>query len=106
MMLGVALLVATCNLFFRDLERLSGILLHLLFYATPIIFPSQQVPAAWRWILWANPFAGLIICWQGLFYGGHVPLDYLAIAAAWSAIWLAAGYSVYRATVWRFAEIV
>ena len=35
--LGISLLVASVNVFFRDLERLIAILLNMLFYATPII---------------------------------------------------------------------
>ncbi len=106
MVLGIALTVATCNLFFRDLERLTAITMHLMFYLTPIIYPIDQLPEQWRCLLWANPFAALITCWQGLFYGGSVSLNALAIAALWAAACLAVGGAVYKKTVWRFAEIV
>ena len=106
MVAGIALAVATCNLFFRDLERLTAITMHLMFYLTPIIYPIDQLPEQWRCLLWANPLAALITCWQGLFYGGYVPLNSLGIAAIWAAACLAAGSLVYKKTVWRFAEIV
>jgi lipopolysaccharide transport system permease protein len=106
MVLGITLAVATCNLFFRDLERLTAITMHLMFYLTPIIYPIDQLPQHWRCLLWANPFAALITCWQGLFYGGGVPLASLGIAALWSVLCLAAGGAIYKKTVWRFAEIV
>lgn len=105
-LLGVTLVVATCNLFFRDLERMTGVAIHLLFYLTPIVYPADQLPAEWRWVLWANPFAALVMCWQGLFYGAHVSPELLALAAGWALVCLAAGSVVYQKTVWRFAEIV
>lgn len=103
---GVGLLVATCNLFFRDLERLSAIAMNLLFYLTPIVFPADKIPVEYRWLLYANPWAPITVCWQGLFYYGHVPLDGLVAATAWAGVWLGLGSLVYNKTVWRFAEIV
>lgn len=106
MTFGLALLIATINLFFRDLERLSTIIMHLLFYVTPVIYPYQKLPAAYRWLLYVDPFSPLVLCWQGLFYRGTVPLDFAAIATVWGIVCCAFGYQVYRALVWRFAEIV
>ena len=106
MMFGVGLAIATSNLFFRDLERLVSLLAQLLFYLTPIIYPIDMVPSEYRWIFYANPFAPVVICWQGLFYDGHVPPLYLGAALLWSCGLLALGLAIYRRKVWRFAEIV
>lgn len=106
MTLGLALFIATSNLFFRDLERLSGILLNLTFYLTPIIFPIERVPQKFAPLLWLNPFVPIIGCWHGMFYDGSIRGAYLAAAAAWSLVILAGGAYVYSKCVWRFAEIV
>jgi lipopolysaccharide transport system permease protein len=106
MTFGLGLLVATSNLFFRDLERLIALATQLLFYATPIVYPAEKVPAEYQWLFFANPFAGIVMCWQGLFYQGGVPPLYFGVALAWSFVWVALGWLVYRRQVWRFAEIV
>ena len=106
MTFGLGLLIATSNLFFRDLERLVTLAMHLLFYATPIVYPVDRVPAEYSWLMVVNPFASIVICWHGVFYEGPVSLGYLGIAAGWSLAWLALGFWVYRRNVWRFAEIV
>jgi lipopolysaccharide transport system permease protein len=110
MAVGIALAVATCNLFFRDLERLTTIAMHLLFYVTPIIYPVQKLdeipPEYRRVVLWLNPFAPLIQCWHGVFYDGVVEPQLIGGAAVWAALCLWVGVRVYRAMVWRFAEIV
>jgi lipopolysaccharide transport system permease protein len=103
---GVALAIATCNLFFRDLERLVALCLQMLFYLTPIIYPLEMVPVEYRWMAYANPFAALVMCWQGVFYAGHVPAEFLGVAMTWAFGLTALGVGLYRRTVWRFAEIV
>ena len=108
--IGIALAVATCNLFFRDLERLTTISMHLLFYATPIIYPVaklESIDPTYRWmVLWLNPFAPLIQCWHDVFYDCVVDWTHIAGAGIWAVIFLAIGVPIYRAMVWRFAEIV
>ncbi len=106
MMIGVGLTIATCNLFFRDLERLVSLATQLLFYLTPIVYAAEMVPPEYAWIQYANPFAALIMCWQGLLYSGHVSPWYLGVASAWAAMWATAGLAIYGRKVWRFAEIV
>jgi lipopolysaccharide transport system permease protein len=106
MMFGVGLAIGTCNLFFRDLERLVSLVVQLLFYLTPIVYPLEMVPKGYAWILYANPFAAIVICWQGLFYGGGVPAEYFGMAVLWACVWLALGLAIYSRRVWRFAEIV
>ncbi len=103
---GIGLAIATSNLFFRDLERLVSLVVQLLFYLTPIVYTADMIPPHYRWILYANPFANLILCWQGVFYGGGVEVLHLAAAAVWAAGLFAVGFMIYSKNVWRFAEIV
>ena len=103
---GLGLLVATSNLYFRDLERLITLSMHLLFYVTPIVYPAEKVPVEYEWLFYADPFAAIILCWHGLFYGAEVPLHFLGVAGCWAVAWMALGMYVYSKNVWRFAEIV
>jgi lipopolysaccharide transport system permease protein len=103
---GLGLVIATSNLFFRDLERLVTLLTHVLFYLTPIMYPADKVPAEFAWVFYANPFASIVLCWQGLFYQGEVPAVYFGVALTWALGLLACGLLVYSKNVWRFAEIV
>ena len=91
MTFGMGLLIATANLFFRDLERLATLTMHLLFYATPIVYPAERVPPEYEWIFYANPFASIVMCWQGLFYQSSVPLVHLGVAVCWALVLLAVG---------------
>ncbi len=103
---GLALLVATCNLFVRDLERLIGILLLLWLYLTPVMFPVDMIPERFRWCLYANPMAATIECWRNVLMTGTLPADLWALAAGYGVLALAAGRLVYRSLERRFAELV
>ena len=104
---GLALIVATSNLFFRDLERLTGIFLLLWFYLTPVIYPrTLLVDAGHEWALFVNPMASLIACWRDVLLRGTIRGDLLAAATAFALVSFVAGYGLYRAKERRFAEIV
>jgi lipopolysaccharide transport system permease protein len=103
---GIAIAVASVNLFFRDLERLVALGLQVLFFLTPIIYSVSIVPVEYHKWIKLNPIAPLIRGWQKLFLDGH--LDPLLIGAAYltAIVCLGVGTLVYRALSPRFAEMV
>jgi lipopolysaccharide transport system permease protein len=103
---GVALTLASCNLFFRDLERMTLICVLLWFFLTPVIYDQSIYPQGYQWLKSANPMAPIIICWRETFLHGTPTAAELAAACAWAAAAFAIGWRVYRSLQWRFAEIV
>ena len=41
--LGLSLIVSSVTVFFRDLQHFIGVILQLLFYATPIVYSIQTI---------------------------------------------------------------
>jgi lipopolysaccharide transport system permease protein len=103
---GISLVVASANLFLRDLERLTSVLTLLWFYATPVLFPIDRIPEAWRPLIAGNPAGALVTCWRSFFLEGAVPAGALAVAFAWGFALVGVGALVYRSLQWRFAEVV
>ena len=103
---SVSLFIGTSNLFFRDLERLTVIFTMMWFFLTPIIYPADMWPAQYRWGLYVNPMAAMIMCWRGAFLKGSLPLGYLAAVVAFSAVAYIIAGKLYKSLQWRFAEIV
>jgi len=103
---GMATIVATANLFFRDLERLTSILMLLWFYLTPVIYPTTLWGEENQWALYVNPMASLIESWRAVFLYGEMPWLLLGTAAAFAVAVFLAGVLLYRKLEWRFAEIV
>jgi lipopolysaccharide transport system permease protein len=102
--LGLALMVATLNVYFRDLEFLTGIFVQLLFFVTPIFFSEAALPGSVRSVLAWNPMYHVIVQWRGLVMEGCVDAATLGVAAGVGAVTLAAGYGIYRSLEARLAE--
>ena len=76
---GIALLLSVCNVYFRDVRHLIGILLQLWFYLTPIIYPITFVPEhshgfPVRTIFLLNPMARFTRVFRNLIYDLRWPL--------------------------------
>ena len=66
--IGIALFVSALTVHFRDVRDLLANLLTLWFFATPIIYPLSQAPAAVRRILNVNPFTHLAVSYQEVLF--------------------------------------
>lgn len=103
---GLALFLATINLFFRDLERLIGIIMTFMMYGTPILYPIEMVPDTIRHIVEYNPFTPFVMIWRSLFLDGHLDFHYIIIAIFYALISFALGSLVYSKLKYKFAELV
>lgn len=106
MVYGLCLIVSSANLFFRDLERLTVIFTTLLFYFTPIIYPTSMVPREFQFILNLNPLGVLMTSWRNLFLYGKIDVLLLLMSFGYALFTLLLGYLMYRKLSWRFAEIL
>lgn len=65
--LGLGLLTATLNVFFRDVGQFIGVVLQFWFWLTPIIYSASILPEVIRDWLWLNPVYPLISAYQTIF---------------------------------------
>lgn len=106
LVLGLSMLLATLNLFLRDLERLVSIGTLMLFHLTPVIYPVSLIPEPYlRWIAW-NPMFGVVVGWRDALLYGRIDTTFTVIAAVGAAVGLAAGAGVFFKLQRRFAEVV
>ncbi len=101
-------LVSALNVRFRDLQFVVANLTMLWFFLTPILYPIETIPAAYRPLLhYGNPVAMLVNAYQAIFVR-HAPPDFaelgcLALGAA-ALLWLTT--LVFEAGREEFAEYV
>lgn len=103
---GLALMISSINLFFRDLERLTSIFTTLLFYFTPVFYAETMIPEKYRDLINLNPLSPLMISWRNLFLSGKLEVSSLGTSILYSAFFFLAGYSVYKKLSWKFAEVL
>jgi lipopolysaccharide transport system permease protein len=58
--LGIGLLLGIINVFIRDVEQVVPIVLQVLFWFTPIVYPASVIPQKYRHLLAINPMFDLV----------------------------------------------
>jgi ABC-type polysaccharide/polyol phosphate export permease len=66
--LGLALLVSALTVHFRDIQSILAHLLHLWFFATPVIYAYTDVTPRLRAVLKWNPMTHLIVAYQQMLF--------------------------------------
>lgn len=105
--LGVGLWMSALTAKYRDFGHLSGFLTQLWMYATPVVYPLSEVPEQWRWVMAANPMAGIVESYRYAFLGaGTVEPVYLAVSAATTLVVLLSGIVFFSRTERTFVDTV
>src|SRR6478609_1485752 len=53
---AISFMLACLNVYFRDISMFWNTVLPALFYATPVVYPVEQLPQSIRWLMLLNPF--------------------------------------------------
>lgn len=121
--LGVAFVLATLNVFYRDTGVIMEVVMQAWFFLTPIFYPVDLLPE-WK-VLWGislpvrrltyilNPMASIIASYRSVLYGftnGSPPaapaFDFFSRTIVTSLICLVIGYAVFTRYSHRFGEEV
>lgn len=103
---GLALAIASLNLFFRDLDRLTSLLVTVLFFLTPIAYSGDMIPSEYRQLWYLNPVAPMIMSWQQLFLGSSLDWPLIGISVVNGGVAVGLGALIYAKLSPRFAEVV
>jgi len=95
--LGIGLLLSTLAVSFPDVVDMYQIALTAWMYLTPIIYPLDIIPLAYRgWLLNLNPMFYLLQVFRLPIYEGIMPsLQTIAISSAIALITLILGWAVF-----------
>ncbi len=104
---GVGCLAATATAFVRDAGHAIGILLTVVFFATPIVYPASMVPARFRGVLDANPITHLVSWYRAAFtlHSAPDPGSVLYLSAFAASAALLGGVLFFRARP-HFADLI
>ena len=73
LIVGLSLIIATLNVFYRDVQHIVTVVLMLLFYLTPVFYRSQSVAAQYQIVYKLNPVAVLVQSYRAIFFYGTAP---------------------------------
>jgi ABC-2 type transport system permease protein len=95
--LGAGLLLSPLAVFFSDVVELIGVMLTLLMYLTPIIYPQEIVPQRMRWVIRFNPIRSILEVFRDPIYNSKIPpLSHLTVSISIAVIALALGAWLFR----------
>lgn len=93
---GMALLVAALNTVLRDIQRGIGIVLRLLFYLVPVLYPLQNLSASLRRVAMVDPLVGILemqrAVWFPAWWTGWRPVIFSVVG---SALVFVVGFAVF-----------
>lgn len=93
---GLSFIIATLNVFYRDVQHIVSVALMLLFYLTPVFYRSQSVSAKYHLVYKINPIAALVQNYRAVLFEGAPPdwgaLLYVGVV---SVALYAVGYLIY-----------
>ena len=105
MLLGISFIVSSVTVYFRDLQHFLGVLLQLFFYATPIVYAANAIPANFQWILKFNPMTYIIEGYRDIFYYKQMPdIEALGIILVIGIAICIVGYLIFNKLQKKFAE--
>jgi lipopolysaccharide transport system permease protein len=68
---GLALIISALTVHFRDLQNILAHLLHLWFFASPVLYYYGTTTGKARLLLRLNPMSHLLVSYQQMLFEGH-----------------------------------
>lgn len=103
---GVSLFLASLNLFYRDIQYLTNLLLMLWMYMTPIVYPLSLVPSKYAWIYKLNPMVGIMEGYRSAIFGYPFESAIIIRAIGISVVIFFAAFILFKRSEKYFADAV
>ncbi len=102
---GLAYPLASLNVLHRDTQHITGVLLQLMMFATPVFYDIAVVPEPLRRWFELNPMVGLVTAWRRVLLEGAWPdARTLWLLLALGMVLMIAGRKIFVSQSHRFVE--
>lgn len=103
---AMALLLAMANLFYRDVKYVFEIVLTVWMFATPVVYPIENIGGTLGAVLALNPMTPIIEGYRAVILYGELPPAALGATAAVSLVCLGLAWITFHRAEFAFAESV
>jgi len=105
--LGVVLILAAVNVYFRDVRFVLPLLTQVWMYASPVIYSTTLIPERFRMLYMLNPMSGLIDSYRRVILLDQPPvLAYIGVSASVAVMLFAGGYAFFKRSEPAFADMI
>ena len=107
MILGLSFGMGSIAVFFRDITQATGMVLNLMFFVTPIVYPSSSIPERFRSLFSFNPFFSIVEMYRNVLVRGEAP-DAISLIypSVFALVIFFGGYYVFNKTKEAFKDIL
>ncbi len=107
MTVGIGMLLAMANLFYRDVRQLFGVAIQLGMFVSAVVVPVPRDGSLLAWTIGLNPLVPLIGAYRDCIIYGRLPdAAGFLYATLVAAVCLVGGWSIFRRASYRFAECI
>jgi len=97
LIIGLSLIIATMNVFYRDIQHIMTVAVMLLFYLTPVFYRSEAISKSYHLLYTLSPISVLIQSYRAIFFNGSPPhWNLLVFSGIVSVIVLILGFFIYN----------
>ncbi len=96
---GIGLFLAPLVVFFRDLERATKLILRVLFYASPIIYSTRDLPEPYLALAGLNPLSGIFSLYRAGLFPDEFNLNLILTSTATTLLLLLIGVLTFNRTI-------
>lgn len=104
--IGIGLVTATLNSYYRDVQNVVDVILQLVFYATPILYPLSAVPQSWRLLIQLHPVALAVEATRAILLSSRFPGLELLLLSVWAIAMLFIGMLVFNKLARRLPDVI
>ena len=104
--LGFSFLYATVNMWFRDMERIMGVLLQMWVFLSPVMIPMSIVPEKYHILFKCNPMYYILNFWRDIFYQPHFSIENMLFSIVVSVVVFIIGFWIFQKKQSLFSEMM
>jgi len=104
---GAGLLLSALFVYFRDLNHIWEVLVNILFFCSPIIYPLSMVPDHLMTYYMLNPLTRFIVMYRDVMVAGNLPsVGSLVVVISFCVVAFVVGSIIFSKLQRRFAEAI
>ncbi|MCH7924191.1 MAG: ABC transporter permease [Planctomycetes bacterium] len=107
MMIGLGMLLAMANLFYRDVRQVFSVVIQLWMFVSAVVVPVPNDGSMLAKVIALNPLVPIINAYRDCILYGRIPdAGGFCYAAIMAAIFLVVGWVCFRRASFKFAECI
>jgi len=104
--LALGMWASALNVKYRDVGVALPVLIQLLMFGSPVLYPTSLVPERWQWVYTLNPMVGILENFRAALLGRQMNWPALAISTVITLLALAYASYSFKRMERGFADIV